>query len=797
MNRSAASAGGSRPLAALWSVCVLAIGGWLAVLWSHDLPLETSVLAMLPESEQDPALHELTRQLSGRAARTIVILVGHEQRDQALAAAAFAEVELRASPEFSAILGSFDAEKERAFFELYFPRRYAMLSPRLRAQLEQGATPETFLERVREKLHSPVSSLYSGILERDPLLLYPECVQGWAEQRIGGIASDGFMIIEQGSTSWALLALEMSSDPFDAGGQRAALDQIESLRSTLAERFEGARLLFTGIPRFAAHTREAMQRDILVIGTGSMIGTALCILAAFRSLRPFLLSFLPVAVGIAAASLVCFLVFQRVHVLTLVFGTSLTGLGVDYALHYFAAHRLAGPGWNPRRSMRDILPGITLGVLTSVLGFSGLYFTPFPVLRQFALFSSVGLVAAWATVVCWYPPLLAAPHRHAYPPWLHRQCRAFLELWTWLRGRRWWRYVLGGSCLVALAACLVVRFEDDVRKLQSAPAALIDEDHRVREFAGRTDDSRFVLVEGATEEETLERLELASEIVHAAMDSKLLESCRDLSLFLPSRARQRADHALLASRLLPRFDELAASLDGIGFDAAAIEDLRGALESQSQGLIDVERWLASPASEFLRPMWLGRTARGFGATLLLGGVRDGAAIEAHFAGREGLHYIDRVRDMSELLRRYRIDTTRLVALAYAGVLLVLVLRFGLSRGLRVMLPCLLSAGLTLGLLAVGGAELNLFHLLGLLLVLGLAVDYGVFFAENGTSEATTLFALALSVITTVMAFGLMVSSSAPPLQSLGASVSISIVLALIFSPLACPSPPPSSTASPS
>src|SRR4029077_11162482 len=125
-------------------------------------------------------------------------------------------------------------------------------------------------------------------------------------------------------------------------------------------------------PRFAAHTRGALQRDFTLIGLGSLVGTVLCIFAAFRSLRPLLLSFLPILVGTLAATLVSFLVFERVHFLTLVFGPSLTGLGVDYALHYFAAHRLAGAGWNAERSMRDILPGITLGVLTSVLGFSGL-----------------------------------------------------------------------------------------------------------------------------------------------------------------------------------------------------------------------------------------------------------------------------------------------------------------------------------------------------------------------------------------------------------------------------------------
>ncbi|HUR28002.1 MAG TPA: hypothetical protein VM509_07440, partial [Planctomycetota bacterium] len=447
--------------------------------------------------------------------------------------------------------------------------------------------------------------------------------------------------------------------------------------------------------------------------------------------------------------------------------------------------RLAGAPWDAERSMRDILPGITIGVLTSVLGFSGLYFTPFPVLKQFAMFSSVGLVGAWATVVCWFPPLLRTPHRLAAPPWLHVKCAAFLELWSELRRRTWARVVLGSLIVAALATPFFLRFEDDIRKFQSAPQALLAEDKRVREIAGRADDSRFVLVEGASEEETLQRLEGASEIVRGAVEKKLLDNARDLSLFLPSIARQEADRGLLASRLAAEPEALRANLDELGFESAVGEELLRTLRTPLTDPLDVAEWLKSPASELMRPMWLGKTAHGFGTLLMLGGVRDPAALEALLANLPGVHYVDSVRDMSRLLKRYRSDTTRLVALAYAVVLLALFVRFGFANGARVMLPSVLSAGLTLALLAASGATLNLFHLLGLLLVLGLAVDYGVIFAEKGTSEATALFAVVLSVLTTVMAFGLMVTSSAPPLQSLGASVSIGIVLAMLFAPLSC------------
>jgi predicted exporter len=772
-----------RALGTLWSLCVVLILAGLGLQWSRGLHLESSVLALLPPDEQDPALHELTQQLSGRAARGLLVVVGHTGREEALAAAAFVERELLASNTFTRVQGALDPAVERAYFELYFPLREQMLSPRVRTELEAGAGPQELVARVRSLLSGPTSSLYSRLLEQDPLLFYADLAQSWAAAGAGFDASDGYVLSRHAGDTWALLSCETAADPFDAAGQRAALDAVEQASRSVAERIPGARLVLTGVPRFAAHVRQSMEKDIGFIGTGSLVGTALFILLAFRSLAPFLLSFLPIAVGTAAALSATFLAFERVHFLTLVFGTSLTGLGVDYALHYFAAHRLAGRDWDARRSMAEILPGISLGVLTSVLGFSGLYFTPFPVLRQFALFSSVGLIGAWATVVCWYPLLLKRPHRLTEPPWLHVQCGRFLDLWR--RLSRLWvaRAALLVLVLISVAAPLRLTFQDDVRKFQSTPALLLVEDQFVREVAGRADDSRFVLVEGASEQETLERLEAASAVVTGSVADGLLSGSRDVSRFLPSLARQHQDRALLAKALLSEEALLRSELDELGFETAVVDRLVQSLSQPPAAEIDPAAWLASPASEPLRPLWLGSTSRGHGAMILLSGLADAAGLEARLAHLPGVRWVDTVRDLSRLVERYRIHSTRLVILAYVGVLIALVLRFGPANGLRVMLPCVLSAGLTLFLLSLDGSSLTLFHLLGLLLVLGLAVDYGVIFAEHGTSEATALFAVLLSVLTTVMAFGLMSTSLAPPLWALGESVSLGIVLAFLFSPL--------------
>ena len=63
-----------------------------------------------------------------------------------------------------------------------------------------------------------------------------------------------------------------------------------------------------------------------------------------------------------------------------------------------------------------------------MIGYLTLYLAPFPGLHQIAVFSAVGLLAAWVTVVLWLPLL---DHKTASPRSQHLLIAAgrFLAFW--------------------------------------------------------------------------------------------------------------------------------------------------------------------------------------------------------------------------------------------------------------------------------------------------------------------------------------------------------------------------------
>ena len=178
---------------------------------------------------------------------------------------------------------------------------------------------------------------------------------------------------------------------------------------------------------------------------------------------------LSLLVGCACALSVTAWVFGSVHLLTLVFGATLVGVAEDYGIHYFAS-RQGRPEAEPASLIRQLLPGLALALVTSVAAYLALGIAPVPGLRQMAVFSCVGLLAALLTVACWFPVLDRGDVRRG------RLAEALAHsLARWPRAKATWGTGLGAIVIAGLCVPGFARLaaQDDIRQLQSSPTDLM------------------------------------------------------------------------------------------------------------------------------------------------------------------------------------------------------------------------------------------------------------------------------------------------------------------------------------
>jgi len=147
---------------------------------------------------------------------------------------------------------------------------------------------------------------------------------------------------------------------------------------------------------------------------------------------------------------------------------------------------------------------------------------------------------------------------------------------------------------------------------------------------------------------------------------------------------------------------------------------------------------------------------------------------------EGTLSLSGLGSLNHLFARYRVAATRLSLISCAAIALIACCMHGVRIGLRTASLPLLSAALAFGLLSLRGETFGMFHLLGALLGVCLADDYAHFAHSEEASCPQARTAIRLSGFCTTASFSVLTFSAIPAVSALGATVTLIVVLALIF-----------------
>jgi predicted exporter len=770
----------------IWLCCAALLLVATGMRFVPDPPIETDLLALLPPTERNPLAEQAATRLGRLTGERAVFLVGSPRAEDARAAAGLLASRIENSQVFRKVITRIPTPDPAALLDLYTPYRMGLVAPDQRADL---LTAGTLAARLDARLASPFGGGGALPLAADPFGQFDAWLQSLPYRQFRPSPEEGWLTVREGGKSggnsggggmtWVLVSGELAGSAFDPLVQKGLQERLPAAEAELRQRWPGTRVLRAGAVFHATAARTGAEREMNMIGGGSLIGIVLLLLLVYRSLRPLALGLLSVGVGICAAALTTTWVFGRVHLMTLVFGASLIGEAIDYAIQYFSARMGAGPDWEARRGLAKLLPALGVALATSVVGYAALAFTPFPAMRQIAVFAISGLAAAWLTVVLLLPWWLARPITRP-PGRLLALPEHWLNLWRARVGPRAFLIAAGLALLAAAPGWLRLSADDDVRQLIQAPPDLAAQERQLRALTGLEAGSQFFLIEGANAEQVLQREEaLAARLAPHGVQ------VQGVSRFVPSCRQQEQDRWRLRESL-PAARQV---LEDSGFRPEVTADW-AALAAHAPPCLTPQAWIDSPLSTPFRHLWLGQTVQGHAGIALPSGYRQVADLAA---AKElpGVTLVDKPGAVSALFAEYRRLGVYVLAAATLLIYGVLAWRYGPRGAAAVQAPVLLAQALTLGVLGYAGVVLNLFNLLALLLVLGVGLNYAIFLFEgargasgqtSGTQEAAVLVGVALSAATTLLSFGLLGLSSMPALSGFGITLALGIGIAVLLAP---------------
>lgn len=747
-------------LTALWLLVLSVIAIALGTAWLHqDIRIQTNIFALLPEVHQDANLeraqHYVSQQLNDK-----VFVVLDAQNDQQLDQATQAlNTQVNQSQLFQPLQAQIDPQ---TFAQILFQHRAGLLAAQDRELLQQQDY-QSLTEQGMLQLMSPGMPVTAQMLQSDPLLLFPRyAMQLSALQGSADISLEqGFATKRDEQGISRLVVLQLKHSPYSIAYQEQTAAFIKQVNAQLKS-FQ-VQPHWTGTLLFAQFGTTSAKEEISTIGVGSTLGILLLVWFGFRSIRPMLTEMIAVGTGCLVAFAATYALFGEIHLMTLVFGASLIGVCVDFSF-YFMAMQSQHRHIDGFEVLKPLLPSLFVGLMTTLLAYVVLSFTPFPGFKQIAVFSMVGLAAAWITSILLLPRL---PALNAEPA--IRTLALIGTARSWIQARHSLRYALIVIILgITGSSLLFLKSNDDIRNLQSMDQSLKQEDQYVRERFMQQQGSEYFLVRGNTPTELEQQEARLLTQLNQLQNQGKLEAFQALGQWLPPTSVQQQNIRLLQQ--IPQQDLLAYA-DAMQLDVQDV--LRWQQQLTDQPLLRVEQFHEHPLA-FLQ---ISPTER----LVMLQNVQDIQALAQLTS--EHVQLLQPVSQLSSLFGQHRIQAQWLLLSALAILAIGLGLLYGKKSILPLVLPVSMALMTTFAIQAWLGIEINLFSIMGTFLIIGIGVDYAIFYRHGHDHPQVVGMALFLCMMSTFFGFGLLSFSQTYAIHCFGLTVLLGVIFAFIYATL--------------
>lgn len=740
---------------------VLVIGVYLVFFGKWQI--ETNLLSILPNSSQHQSFRAAEEALFKQKSQQLVVLLSG---DNAIAAYRRLSDDISKIEQVAELRTPEPALTDIASF--YLPYRHNFLP---QSYLKNIANGQALSQLANNQLIQLANPFVSETIATAPRLNLAEYLQGALSKLSDVEFYQGIATINVQQQRYLIMRLQLSLDGFELDASQAMATKLTRLFTRIGSDFD-VELSYSGILFHTAESTAQAKAEISSFGVFSVIAVILLIAVVFRSLLPLTAALVVLSIACLYGFVGILLFFDGLHLLTLVFAVTLVGVVVDYCFHAFvyADGQIKKVNGSHHSS---IAKPLILGFLTTAMGYIVLIFSPLSLLSQVAVFMIFGLFGALITVLMLLPYLDRLVKIKKAPIAMNfGQCG--VAFFSKVQNYK--------SAIVTLLLILLsvtyffspIQFNDDVRLLNSSPKWLLEQEAKAAQVIAYNDSQRVII----KAESPQQLLEIQEQVITRLRATQPALTVKGIYELLPSIKQQQQYYDLLADAdKLGHFQSVLA-ITGLSDPIGTFTPLTYDEFAQSPLAFVGEFYMASynPASSLIAgsekyALWLELSKEPLSDENLLWLEQN-----IHTA------LYDPASEVSYALSEYRQGILVLLMSAFAVVMVILIVRYGVTAGALSAIATIGSALLALMISQLLSNHLNIFNLLAVLLIIALAIDYVIFYQEQGL-QAKTFLAICLSALSSVAVFGILVFSATPAVSSFGLTVMIGIVSIFILAPM--------------
>lgn len=740
------------------------------VVFVHDkrVVLDSDLLNMVPSlySADSAALKAADETLSSSTSKNIIILVSHTDFSKAKDVALKVVNELEGSDNFASLRLHTDSSSMYDSLNFLHKYRFNILDEKIVNLLSNPQTASAFAMNAVAKAYSPISFSSVENIEEDPFLFddynfnrYLSVIQN---SGMSLLPKESVLATEYQGLWYVFISGVLSTKGTVLASSTNGVAEVYSVCAPLER--DGIRFIYSGTPFHSYASSLSASREITLISVFSLLCILFILLYFFRSPFPILFSVLSVLLSVISGFCATYVIFRKIHLLSVVFATSLIGCCIDYSLHFFVEWKADISLFSGGEIRKKLFKGLSLSLLSTEIGYFCLFFAPFPLLKQVAVFSFVGILSAYLSTVCIYP-LLHLPQRE----------KRIVLLLENVKSRQYKRHGLVFALsiiFISIAVILVnyrnVRVENRISKLYTPHGRLLTDTVLASEVLSYSPTAWFI-VRGDSVEQVLEQ----EESFCSALKEKT--SVLATSLFIPSKSMQKKSIGAV-KKLFPLVSQ---QYEFLGFDNSYVNAFESSVDSACRNLLSPENELPAYLKNSISSLWLGKIGEYYYSLIIPSVVDDPESFKTLAAKYEGVYFENKVSDINSTLDS--ITITILVVFGLALFLVILIMKFFYSwkQVAAIISSCAASFLSVIAVFSLSGAGIDFFAVIGIILVFGLGLDYMIYNLENRTSNKLESVAIVLSFITTAISFGALAFSSFMPVHIIGSSIFVGLTIAFL------------------
>lgn len=770
-------------------LCSVAATLLLSVNTARDgFNITTDILATLPNDQLNDDIQFAQKKLAAQFQNNVLLSINSDSYDEAIDTAQQLSLALSRLNNFSLV--NAQQQWSNDFLETFLQHRHSIIDSHSYHTIQQ-APLTTLKQRASQYLYGlPIENPLVAI-HQDPFRIFHDQSMQLAANAPPAEFIDTLLVLQDDSSAnvSAIVLGAIDKAATNIQLQQELLGNIESAINDIKQQNAGIQIERSGLIFHAAENANQTKADLTFIAALSSLGILALFLFCFRSVTPIALSVIVLALGASSGFVVTHYIFGSVHLLTIVFGTTLIGVSIDYAIHYFCAQDSTSNNSKPLRfkTLNKILPSLALSLLTSIIGYTSLSLANLPLLNQMACYSIVGLVITWLSVCSLFPLLTQLKIEIAKSKLLFALANSPKNFWRLSLSANNQTYNGTKKSTIAISICilmLIVSATFNVTHLQpnqnldiffKSNPSLITQQIAIQNKMELFESNRFFLIEADSEEALLQKEEQLAKDLNHLIDRENLSKYQATSKLVPSLHKQQQNYSLLEKTFDQYRNELTEHLLTLGYRQEDISDYFADFE-----LAKPQRLTPQTLDENTSlPLWLGLRDQQYLSVIAIQNPRDQQVFFDLANAHTGVSYVDQTLALRNSLSTQFVFACKLLLLAYLFISLLIALRYRRLAAMTIVLAPLLASSCAISLLLLIGIEISLFHIFACYLVLGLGMDYSVFSYDNPMPHNEV--AITVSVASSCLSFGLLSAVSSPMLTAFGSMVLIGTLLSWFFS----------------